>query len=393
MPYFVTVNNTLTRDPEVVANGNERVLRARLEDARFYYVEDQKVSFEDRVEELKDVVFHSKLGTSYEKLERFKALAEYMADQVAPEQKVTVSRAAYLCKADLVTGTVGEFPELQGVMGRAYARLANEDQAVAEAIYEHYLPTHAGGELPAGMAGALVSIADKLDTVVGCFGVGQIPTGAADPFALRRQSLGIIRIILEKNLSLSLSELVNKAIASLNGKLTEPKEKTYQSVLDFFRVRLQHSLIGQGQPQDVVEAVLAYHLDPLVETVAKITTLKTFKKSEVFEPLVGTVKRVVNILKEPVDAVVDPKRFENQAEKDLYQELTACEQELEKPLAARDYNAVLERLTRLKAPIDRFFNEVLVLDEDLSLRQNRLALLTRIASLFEKLADFSRIVL
>jgi glycyl-tRNA synthetase beta chain len=393
MPYFVTVNNTLTRDPQVVAHGNERVIRARLEDARFYYVEDQKVSLEDRVEELKEVVFHSKLGTSYEKLERFKTLAEYMADQIVPKQKATVSRAAYLCKADLVTGTVGEFPELQGVMGRAYARLASEEEAVAEAIYEHYLPTHAGGELPSGLAGALVSIADKIDTVVGCFGVGQIPTGTADPFALRRQSLGIIRIILEKDLSLSLSDLINKAIAGLDGKLTEPNEQTYQGVLDFFRVRLQHSLIGQGHPQDAVEAVLAYHLDPLVETVAKITALEAFKESEVFEPLVGTVKRVVNILKEPVDAVVDPELFVNQAEKDLYQEVATCEQELEKVLAERDYGGVLERLSELKGPIDHFFDEVMVLDEDLSLRQNRLALLTRIANLFQQLADFSRLVL
>jgi glycyl-tRNA synthetase beta chain len=393
MPYFVTVNNTLTRDPQVVANGNERVLRARLEDARFYYVEDQKVSLEDRVEELKEVVFHSKLGTSYEKLERFKALAEYMADQIVPEQKATVSRAAYLCKADLVTGTVGEFPELQGVMGRAYARLASEEEAVAEAIYEHYLPTHAGGELPSGLAGALVSIADKIDTVVGCFGVGQIPTGTADPFALRRQSLGIIRIILEKDLSLSLSDLINKAIAGLDGKLTEPNEQTYQGVLDFFRVRLQHSLIGQGHQQDAVEAVLAYHLDPLVETVAKITALEAFKESEVFKPLVGTVKRVVNILKEPLDVPVDSERLLSQAEKDLYHELTVCEQELHKPLAARDYNAVLERLSCLKGPIDNFFDKVLVLDEDMSLRQNRLALLTHIAGLFQQLADFSRIVL
>jgi glycyl-tRNA synthetase beta chain len=393
MPYFVTVNNTLTRDPQVVAHGNERVIRARLEDARFYYVEDQKVSLEDRVEELKEVVFHSKLGTSYEKLERFKTLAEYMADQIVPEQKATVSRAAYLCKADLVTGTVGEFPELQGVMGRAYARLASEEEAVAEAIYEHYLPTHAGGELPSGLAGALVSIADKIDTVVGCFGVGQIPTGTADPFALRRQSLGIIRIILEKDLSLSLSDLINKAIAGLDGKLTEPNEQTYQGVLDFFRVRLQHFLIGQGQPQDVVEAVLAYHLDPLVETVAKISTLKAFKESETFEPLVGTVKRVVNILKEPVDGDVDPELFVNQAEKDLYQKVAICEQKLEKVLAERDYGGVLERLSELKGPIDHFFDDVMVLDEDLSLRQNRLTLLTRIANLFQQLADFSRLVL
>ena len=276
-------------------------------------------------------------------------------------------------------------------MGRAYARLANEDEAVAEAIYEHYLPTHAGGELPSGMSGALVSIGDKLDTVVGCFGVGQIPTGTADPFALRRQALGIIRIILQKDLSLSLSDLIKQALEGLDGKLTEPNEQTYQAVLDFFKVRLQHFLIGQGSPQDVVDAVLVHHLDPLVETVAKIITLQRFKEREGFESLLGTVKRVVNILKEPVDEAVDPDRFVNQAEKDLYKELAACEQDLEKPLAARDYNAVLDRLSQLKASIDGFFDEVLVLDEDLSLRQNRLALLTRIASLFQQMADFSRI--
>ena len=393
MPYFVTVNNTLTRDPQVVALGNERVLRARLEDARFYYVEDQKVSLDDRVEELKEVVFHSKLGTSYEKLERFKALAEYLADQVAPEQKATVSRAAYLCKADLVTGTVGEFPELQGIMGRAYARLAKEDEAVAQAIYEHYLPTHAGGQLPSAMAGSLVSIADKLDTVVGCFGIGQIPTGTADPFALRRQALGIIRIILEKDLSISISDLISRAIDGLNGKLTEPGEQTHQAVLEFFKTRLQHFLIGRGYPQNVVEAVLVHHLDPLVETVAKMKTLGNFKEREDFEPLLATVKRVVNILKEPVDAPVDPERLVNQAEKNLYENLIGCEQDVEKPLAARDYPAVLNRLIQLKTPIDVFFDEVLVLDQDLALRRNRLALLTRIANLFQQMADFSRLAL
>jgi len=393
MPYFVTVNNTLTRDPQVVAWGNERVLRARLEDARFYYVEDQKVSLDERVEELKEVVFTSKLGTSYEKVERFKALAEYMADKVAPENKDTVSRAAYVCKADLVTGTVGEFPELQGIMGRAYAQLAKEDGEVAEAIYEHYLPTHAGGELPAGIAGSLVSIADKLDTIVGCFGVGQIPTGTADPFALRRQALGIIRIILAKNLPLSLSNLIEKAMEGLNEKRTEPKEQTHQGVVDFFKRRLQHFLVGQKYQHSVVDAVLAYHLDPLVETVAKIRALETFKEDKEFEPLLGTVKRVVNILKEPVEETVDPNKFADQAEKDLYQQFTACEQDLKEPLAIRDYNAALERLSQLKDPIDRFFDEVLVLDEDLSLRRNRLALLTRIAGLFQQMADFSRITL
>lgn len=390
-PYFVTVNNTVTRNPEAVARGNERVLRARLEDARFYFVEDQKVPFESRVDQLKSVVFHSKLGTSHEKMERFKALAEYMADKVAPGEKALVSRAAYLCKADLVTGTVGEFPELQGAIGRAYARRAGEKQAVAQAIYEHYLPTHAGGDLPSGMPGALVSIADKLDTLVGCFGIGQIPSGTADPFALRRQTLGIIRIILEKKLPLSLADLVDHALAALDGKLTEPEEETRKGVLEFFRVRFENLLTGQGYAQDVVDAVLALHLDPLVETAAKIEALKAFRDQQDFGPLLVTVKRVANILKEEADAAVDPPKFTTQAEKDLYRDLTACEEDLGKLLGGRNYGAALQYLVRLKTPIDRFFDDVLVLDKDVAIRQNRLALLSRVAGLFRNLADFSKL--
>ena len=391
MPHFVTVNNTLTRNPDVVARGNERVLRARLEDARFYFVEDQKVPFEARAEQLKSVVFHSKLGTSYEKMERFKALAEYMADKVAPGEKRVVSRAAYLCKADLVTGTVGEFPELQGAIGRAYARSAGEKEAVAQAIYEHYLPTHAGGELPSGMPGALISIADKMDTLVGCFGIGQIPSGTADPFALRRQTLGVIRIILEKKLPLSVADLVERAMARLDGKLTEPAVETRKGVLDFFRVRFENFLTGQGYPQDVVDAVLAYHLDPLVETMVKIDALKAFRAREDFSPLLVTVKRVVNILKEEVGAAVDPLKFTTKAEKDLYRDLTASEEELRKLLTGQNFGAALQYLVRLKAPIDRFFDDVLVLDKDTAIRQNRLALLSSVAGLFRRLADFSRL--
>ncbi|MBW1979884.1 MAG: glycine--tRNA ligase subunit beta [Deltaproteobacteria bacterium] len=392
MPHFVTVNNTLTRDPEVVARGNERVLRARLEDARFYYLEDQKVPLEDRVEELKEVVFHSQLGTSYEKMARFKSLAEYMAEQVAAEEKDIISRAAFLCKADLVTGTVGEFPELQGVMGRAYARLSGENEAVAQAIYEHYLPTHAGGELPQGLPGALISIADKLDTIVGCFGIGQIPSGTADPFALRRQALGIIRIILDKNLPLKLADLIEQALMGLESKITEPAEETRQGVMEFFKVRFQNFLIGQGFSTDVVEAVLAYHLDPFVNTAAKIRTLTSFKARTEFEPLVATAKRVVNILKEEVQAEVEPELLVSQAEKELVEHLEKAEKEFADHIAAQDYDAALAKLAELKPPIDRFFDDVMVLDKDEKLRRNRLALLTRIAGLYRELADFSRIV-
>ncbi|HEX9080489.1 MAG TPA: glycine--tRNA ligase subunit beta, partial [Desulfuromonadaceae bacterium] len=190
MPGFITINNTLTEDPQVVVKGNERVLRARLSDARFFFEEDRKVKLATRVESLKSVVYQQKLGTSYEKMERFRTLAEDLAGQLNPAVKDKVGEAAYLCKADLVSGMVGEFPEVQGIMGREYALLEGIDPAVASAIAEHYMPTQAGGELPASDIGALVSIADKLDTICGCFGVGLIPTGSADPYALRRSALG-----------------------------------------------------------------------------------------------------------------------------------------------------------------------------------------------------------
>ena len=216
MPGFITVNNTLTEDPTVVVKGNERVLRARLSDARFFFEEDKKVPLAQRVEALKTVVYQQKLGTSYEKMERFRALAEGLAEQLAPAVKAQVSRAAWLCKADLVTGMVGEFPEVQGIMGREYALLQGEAPEVATAIAEHYLPTQAGGDLPASDIGAIVSIADKLDTICGCFGVGLIPTGTADPYALRRAALGIIAIILDRGYPLSLSALVERSLTLLN---------------------------------------------------------------------------------------------------------------------------------------------------------------------------------
>ncbi|MDD2901118.1 MAG: glycine--tRNA ligase subunit beta, partial [Syntrophales bacterium] len=208
LPHFIAVNNTLTRNPEVVKKGHERVLRARLSDAMFFYQEDSKTPLEKRVEALKGVVFHSLLGTSYEKMERFRELAAYLARNLAPDLEELVRRAAYLSKADIVTEMVGEFPSLQGVMGRQYARLSGEPPAVAEAIFTHYLPRHAGDLLPPDLTGALVSLADRLDTICGCFGVGLIPTGAADPYGLRRHALAVIHILRDQGLHLNLPEAV-----------------------------------------------------------------------------------------------------------------------------------------------------------------------------------------
>ncbi len=390
--YFVTVANTTPRDFGVVAAGNARVVRARLEDARFYYEEDQKVRLDDRAEQLKQVVFHSKLGTSWEKVERFTALAAWLADRLAPSHKENTLRAAYLCKADLVTGMVGEFPELQGVMGRAYARLQGEPDAVCEAIYEHYLPVRAGGEVPPSIEGALLSLADKMDSIVGCFGVGLIPTGAADPFALRRQTLGIIRIILERPFRLSLSEFIDQAIPLLASKMTEPRDAVRQGVLEFFQGRLHHFLVSQeGFGADVVDASLDVGVDDLVDVVARTRAVAAFKARPDFDALAVAFKRVVNIIKEPETRPVSPELLQSAAEQALFSALNDTEGVVEDYVAQADYDGALEAMSRLKDFIDGFFDAVLVMDKDESLRRNRLALLTRIQSLFLKVADFKKI--
>ena len=289
LPAFITINNTLAEDPSVVVKGNERVLRARLSDARFFFDEDKKVPLEKRVESLRGVLYQAKLGTSHEKMERFRALAEGLAEKLRPDLKAKVSRAAYLCKADLVTGMVGEFPEVQGVMGREYALLDGENPEVAQAIYEHYLPTQAGGDLPTSDCGAFVSIADKLDTICGCFGVGLIPTGAADPYALRRSALGIINIILAREYPLSLGDLINRSLALLRQKLSRPEADVKADVLEFFRGRFANLMAGRC-PADCVDAVVAVSFDSLVESAAKISGVDGIQVTSGFCAVSGCIQ-------------------------------------------------------------------------------------------------------
>lgn len=392
MPYFVTVANTIPRDSKLVAAGNARVVRARLEDARFYYEEDQKTSLDVRAEQLKTVVFHSKLGTSWQKVERFTVLARWLAQQLAPDVLNALIRAAFLCKADLVTGMVGEFPELQGAMGRAYARLQGEPEAVAEAIFEHYLPTRAGGPVPKNIEGALLSIADKMDTIVGCFGVGLIPTGTADPFALRRQTLGIIRIVLERPLRISIVDLIDQALPLQASQMSEPADAVKKGVLEFFKGRLQHWLASQeGYPPDVVDAALAVEIDDLVDAVARTKALAAFKKRPDFDSLAAAFKRVVNIIKDREEQPIDESLLRSSAEQQLFAELKSCRGVVQECIQGSDYDASLEAMAKLKAPIDAFFDSVLVMDKDDSVRRNRLALLTHIHDLFSRVGDFRKI--
>jgi len=387
---FITVNNTLTSDPSVVVKGNERVLRARLSDARFFFEEDLKVPLESRVEALKSVVYQQKLGTSFEKMERFRALAGDLADLLNPAVKAKASRAAYLCKADLVSGMVGEFPEVQGIMGREYALAQGEDAEVALAIAEHYLPTQAGGDLPTGDIGAFVSIADKLDTICGCFGVGLIPSGSADPYALRRSALGVINIILDREYRLSLTNLIDRTVGRLEAKLTRPALDVKADVLEFFRGRFVN-LMADRYPSDAVDAAVAVDCDDLVDAVARIGALTAFKSRPDFAELAVTFKRVGNIVKEGVDAKIDQALFLDPAENDLAANVANVTIAVKAAVGVKDYVTALTEIATLRGPVDTFFDKVMVMVEDEAVRTNRLALLTTIARLFSGVADFGRI--
>lgn len=392
MAHFVTINNTIARDPSVVARGNEKVIRARLADAKFFFEEDRKIPLEKHMDELKKVVFHSLLGTSYEKVMRFRTLAAEIAEKTNPALKPTVDRAAYLAKADLETKMVYEFPNLQGIMGREYALLQGEASIAAKAIYEHYLPTSGGGELPETDEGSIISIADKLDTIVGFFGIGQIPTGTADPFALRRQALGIINIILNKNYDLDLSDLIDRSISILAEKIKRSPEEVKADVLEFIRGRLENQLIAQGHPYDVVDSVLSLGIANIIQSVKKIEAMEEVKTHPDFEPLTLAFKRVKNITKDFSGGSVSPEFFETDAEANLHNAYCEISEKASVQVAAGNYREALTEMVRLRKPVDTFFEAVLVMAKDEAVRFNRLSLLQAIAMLFYRIADFSKIV-
>ncbi len=392
LPYFIAVSNTKARDLAVVARGNERVLRARLADASFFFEEDKKVPLETRVESLKKVVFHTLLGTSHQKVLRFRKLAVAIAQKVQPAVKKNVDRAALLAKADLESLMVGEFSELQGIMGREYALMAGESPAVAGAIYEHYLPIIAGGDLPQSHEGAIVSIADKIDTIVGFFGVGLPPTGTADPYALRRQSLGIINIILDKRYPLTLDFLITESVNLFKGTLKKPAEEIKKEILGFFQGRLQNQLIAQGLAYDTVDAILTEGISDVVSALEKIKALQAFRQNPEFEPISIAFKRVDNILKDFRDPQIDMSLLKEDAEIHLFSVFENIKTRVEKGIAENDFNFALTELAKLRPPVDAFFDGVMVMDKEEKIRHNRLSLLAEISALFHQIADFSKIV-
>ncbi len=397
LPNFIAVNNTKPKDLGVVTRGHERVLRARLADARFFLEEDLKKPLIDGLEELERVTYHAKLGTSREKVERHTRLAKYLAGVLAPELADKVERAAYLAKCDLVTEMVAEFPDLQGVIGAEYARRGGEESDVAQAIEDHYMPTGGDAALPQGIIGSIVGLADRIDTICGLFGVDEKPSGAADPFALRRAAIGVIRIVTEKELKLNLEQALNEALANLKPWLTVDADQVKNEVKQFFGARFQGILADQGVPTDVAKAVLAAGMDDLMDVKARALALAAVKDSEDFKPLAVGMKRVMNILRKEA-AQVPPTApqaglFKEPQEKELHQAFTALVNGLHNSVVEGDYQAFLKSVVALKEPVDNFFDNVLVMDKDEDVRRNRLALLKQIADLFGELAEFTHLQL
>lgn len=389
---FITVSNNRVRDPKVVIAGNERVLRARLEDAMFFFAEDLKVPLAERVKQLKSVVFQEKLGTSWEKMERFSALARDIAEKVSPAALDEAREVAFLCKGDLVTHMVGEFAELQGVMGREYALAEGKGKAVADGILEHYYPRFSGDRTPATLGGAVVSIADRLDTICGCFGIGITPTGTADPYALRRHALGIIAILMDRGWRVDLRDLLRASLKLLEGKTSVPEARSLAGMEEFFRGRLHNLLTGRGSRHDLVTAVLEGQWADPVDASARVKALSEFARKAGFADLILSFKRVMNIIPEGFEGKTDPKLLSDPAEKGLYEASRKVAGQVESLLGEGDYPRTLKALAELKKPVDAFFDKVLVMDKDQKVRENRLALLGGISSLFARVADFRKVV-
>jgi len=391
LPHFVAVSNMRAKDMGLILQGNERVLRARLNDAEFFFREDRKRPLAERLPELRQIIFQEKLGSVADKVQRLQRLAGWLAAQVDPAARPSAERAALLCKADLPTAMVKEFPNLQGIMGREYARLSGEAPDVCQAIEEHYLPRSAGDRLPATGAGATVALADRLDSIVGCFGIGLVPTGSEDPYALRRAALGAVQIVLQRGWHLPLDEAVACAQAGFGDSGGSKADATRQAVLEFLRGRTQAVLAERGMPGDVIESVLSAGSNDIADVARRADALGVLRREADFVELATAFRRVVGIIPRGFDRPVETNRLVEAAERALYAQAAELKGEVERLVAARDYLGALRRIAGLRPVVDMFFEEVLVIGPDEGLTQNRFALLKTVGSLFARIADFTKI--
>jgi glycyl-tRNA synthetase beta chain len=394
-PIFLATTNGIEKNLNEIREGNARVIRARLEDAKFFYTEDQKISLEQRREELKSVVWQEKLGTVLERVERIEKLAASFAAKLAPGAKDAAARAGRLCKSDLQTLVVGEkeFTSLQGEMGGIYARLAGEPEAVAAAIAEHYKPRFAGDTVPGSDAGKLVALADKLDDLVGCFGIGMIPSSSQDPYALRRKASGIVAILRASEAEFSLREALGEAIQAYPaGRLSTHPHELVAQILDFFRARLENALADEGIEAGIVEAVAATRGEFIREAFVRAAALQKLVGRDDFELATTAFSRVTNILAKVGE--VKPVKAEllaDGAEKILYERYLALRPVVERACAAGDYAKAFDSLAGLRSAIDAYFNDVMVMVDDPALKTNRLSFLAQVASTIALIADFRKL--
>lgn len=394
---FIFVCGSPVRDEQVVIRGNERVLRARLNDAEFFYLEDIKEPLIEKLEDLKDMVFISEIGNFYEKVERLEKIAAELAVSCDRDEKFknNISRAARLCKIDLVSQMVFEFPELQGIMGKYYALKSKEKKSVATAIEEHYMPTGRGSDLPASVLGSLLSITDKIDNISCCFAAGLKPTGSADPYALRRQAIGILQITLDKKLDFNISDLVSMSLRQIN--IDFEREECLQEINAFLAERFKYLLIERGYTNNVIDSVISTGFTNIADCFNRIKALESFRKQKDFEELAIAFKRVVNIAEDKAGINVNTGLFRDDSEDKLYNKFLAIREEISKHLKSdsgipneKDYLKALNSIKTLKIPVDKFFDSVMVMDKNEELKNNRMALLSEIKDMFFQISDFSR---
>ncbi|MEA2021952.1 MAG: glycine--tRNA ligase subunit beta [Candidatus Caldatribacteriota bacterium] len=397
--FIVVINNSNHNDNDII-KGNENVLTARLEDAKFFYREDQEIPLEKRVDELKKVVFRENMGNLLDKTKRIIALSEYIAGclLVDEDSKKIISRSAYLCKADLVTEMVKEFPKLQGIMGKEYALFFDEKKEVAKTIFEHYLPRFSDDILPKTKSGMVLGIADKVDNIVGCFTIGLTPSGSQDPYGLRRQAMGIIRIILENNLEISLKEIIKKSLSyykeNISVEIKKEDEKIVSQILFFLQQRLKNLLLEKGMYYDVINAVLAAEINGDFNDIQlRIQVIQELYNTVIFKKIIKSSSRVMNLSKGSEETEIDELLLKKKEEISLWEHYKKYKVEIKKCIENKEYNKVFKLLEKLCIFIDEFFEQVLVMDNDKDIRKNRVGLIKKLSILFNHTAILSKISL
>lgn len=393
LPVFITVRNGGSEHIDIVRHGNERVLKARLADAQFFFEEDKKIKLIDRLDKLKTIVFQEGLGTIYDKTLRIGHLALVISEVVADENRgPIIERSSKLAKADLVTGMVCEFTELQGTMGREYALLNGEEPEVAQAIFEHYLPRFAGDILPKSTVGRIISIADKLDNIVATFSRGLIPTGSQDPYALRRQALGIVNILIDAKYHISLNDMLTKTLNLLGINEDEQRGNLLIEIQEFFRLRIKNVLGDENVRYDIIEAVMAVDVDDVYDTWLRAKAMAENSGSSELQKAVQAFTRVSNLAKNATIETIEKNLFTADEEHALFLAYEKAYRDINRMTITKDYNGILHVMLKMTQPIDEFFGAVMVMAEDVAIRNNRLALLKAITNLTVQLADLSKIV-